>query len=85
MWGIWQQGEEVTLLLPEDIPPSLPPSLLTLSPQRWRGVKLWGRVIDWGEVGVVGGMTLPYTPCLNISTATSNCTLVPQEVLGEAL
>lgn len=83
MWGIWQQGDEVTLLMEEDDIYSFPNHIMSRLPQRWRATKLCGRVITFSETGVVTAMSRIETsiPTLNISTATTNCTLVPEELL----
>jgi len=83
MWGMWQFDNEVTLLLEEEDIDKFPPGSLTISPQRWRIVKLAGRPIAFDETGVVSMMskTIDGVASLNISTVTTNATLVPDEVL----
>lgn len=83
MWGLWQQGSEITLLMEEDDIYSFPSHLLTRSPQRWKVIKLCGRTIGFNETGIVSAMSRVETsiPSLNISTAMTNCTLVPEELL----
>lgn len=84
---MWQCGDELTFLLDESDVDSFPESALTVSPQRWRLIKLGGRLIEFDETGIVTAMSNidPSIPCLNISTATSNCTLVPEELLEQTL
>lgn len=83
MWGIWQQQGEITVLMEEDDIYSFPNHVLTRSPQRWKVIKLCGRPIAFNETGVVSAMSRVETsiPSLNISTTTTNCTLVPEELL----
>jgi hypothetical protein len=87
MWGLWQCENELTFLLDESDVDSFPEGALTVSPQRWRLVKLGGRMIEFHETGIVAAMSDidPSIPSLNISTVTSNCTLVPEELLERTL
>ena len=86
MWGFWRCQDEVTFLLPELDVPLFSEDALVVSPQRWCVVKLCGRAIDFDETGIVSAMScLESIPALNISTATTNCTLVPEEKLELAL
>lgn len=87
MWGLWRYCDgaesELTILLEEEDLSRFPMESLAISPQRWRVTKLAGRPIAFDETGVVSSMSKIETnvPSLNISTATTNCTLVPEEVL----
>lgn len=83
MWGMWRFGSEMTFLLEEEDLHRFPQGSLEVYPQRWRVVKLAGRPIAFDETGIVSSMSRIETsvPSLNISTATTNCTLVPEEVL----
>ena len=87
MWGIWQCGDEITLLLEESDTLLFPEGALQVSPQHWRIIKLSGRAIDFDETGIVSSMSQVESgiPALNISTATTNCTLVPEELLVTTL
>ena len=87
MWGLWQCENELTFLVDESDVDSFPEGSITVSPQRWRLIKLGGRQIGFHETGIVTAMSKidPSIPCLNISTATSNCTLVPEELLEQTL
>lgn len=87
MWGMWQCGDEITFLLEEDDVAQFPPGALQIVPQQWRVIKLSGRAIDFDETGVVSAMSQVDTgiPALNISTALTNCTLVPDELLSVTL
>ena len=87
MWGLWQCENELTFLVDESDVDSFPEGALIVSPQRWRLIKLGGRQIGFHETGIVTAMSKidPSIPCLNISTATSNCTLVPEELLEQTL
>jgi hypothetical protein len=87
MWGVWQSGEEITFLLEESDILEFPEGALTVSPQHWRVIKLSGRPIDFDETGVVCAMSQLESgmPALNISTAITNCTLVPEELLDQTL
>jgi hypothetical protein len=64
-----------------------PEGSLVVSPQPWRVIKLCGRAIAFDETGVVCAMSQVDSdvPTLNISTAITNCTLVPEERLDETL
>jgi hypothetical protein len=87
MWGLWQCENELTFLLDESDVDSFPEGSLTVSPQRWRLIKLGGRMIEFHETGIVSAMSKidSSIPSLNISTATTNCTLVPEELLEQTL
>ena len=87
MWGFWQCENELTFLLDESDVDSFPEGALTVSPQRWRLIKLGGREIEFHETGIVTAMSKidSSIPSLNISTATTNCTLVPEELLEQTL
>ena len=87
MWGFWQCENELTFLLDESDVDSFPEGALTVSPQRWRLIKLGGRMIEFDETGIVTAMSKidSSIPSLNISTATTNCTLVPEELLEQTL
>jgi hypothetical protein len=79
MWGMWQCENEITMLLDESDVEKFPEGSLIISPQRWRVIKLGGRAIEFDETGIVSAMSKidPNIPSLNISTSTTNCTLVP--------
>jgi hypothetical protein len=79
MWGMWQSEGEITMLLDESDVEKFPVGALTISPQRWRVIKLGGRAIEFDETGIVSAMSKidVNIPSLNISTSTTNCTLVP--------
>lgn len=84
MWGLWQQENEITFLLEERDVKLFPDNFLQTSPQEWRVVKLCGRPIAFDETGVVSAMSrinANIPSMLNISTATTNCTLVPDALL----
>ncbi len=85
MWGVWCYDEEVTFLIGENELDQFPLDDLDLSPQQWRVIKLCGRPIAFNETGVVCAMSRIDTniPSLNISTAITNCTLVPEELLEQ--
>jgi hypothetical protein len=90
MWGLWQCDSELTLLLEEADVESFPAGSLVVSPQRWKVIKLCGRAIEFDETGIVSAMTTTQIQegegvSLNISTATTNCTLVPVELLSATL
>jgi hypothetical protein len=87
MWGLWQCENELTFLLDESDVDSFPEGSLTVSPQRWRLIKLGGRMIEFHETGIVSAMSKidSSIPSLNISTASTNCTLVPEELLEQTL
>jgi hypothetical protein len=90
MWGLWQCDSELTLLLEEADVESFPAGSLVVSPQRWKVIKLCGRAIEFDETGIVSAMTTTQIQegegvSLNISTATTNCTLVPVELLSTTL
>jgi hypothetical protein len=87
LWGLWQCENELTFLLDESDADKFPEGALMLSPQRWKLIKLCGRAIDFDETGIVSAMSKidQDVPSLNISTATTNCTLVPEELLGQTL
>ena len=87
LWGIWRCENEVTLLLEESDVDRFPEGSLIVSPQPWRVIKLAGRAIDFDETGVVCAMSQVESdvPTLNISTALTNCTLVPEERLNQTL
>ena len=87
MWGLWRCENEVTLLLEEADVDRFPEGSLIVSPQSWRVIKLAGRPIDYDETGIVCAMSQIETdvPTLNISTAITNCTLVPNDRLDATL
>ena len=80
IWGLWQCENELTFLLDESDIDLFPEGALEISPQRWKLIKLCGRAIDFDETGIVSAMSKidVNVPSLNISTATTNCTLVPE-------
>jgi hypothetical protein len=83
MMGFWQREDELTFLIDEEDLDMFPEGALDVSPQRWRVIKLCGRAIEFDETGIVSAMSRieSTVQCLNISTATTNCTLVPEELL----
>lgn len=83
MWGMWHQNREITFLLDERDVELFPKDALVTTPQQWRVIKLCGRPIAFNETGVVSAMSKidANIASLNISTATTNCTLVPEELL----
>lgn len=87
IFGIWKCQDEYTLLLEENDVDLFPQDCLVISPQRWRVIKLCGRPIDFDETGIVSAMSEIDNSIvsLNMSTATTNCTLVPEELLEESL
>jgi hypothetical protein len=42
MWGLWQVDDEITLLLDENDVDLFPEEIMSISPQRWRVIKLSG-------------------------------------------
>ena len=61
---------------------------LIISPQHWKIIKLTGRSIEFDESGIISSMSYMEDhniSTLNISTATTNCTLVTEEELDSAL
>jgi hypothetical protein len=101
MWGVWYFNDEATFLIQENDLSAFPIQDSTnnnhsdnnnddgfvISPQQWKVVKLCGRPIEFNETGVVSAMSQIDTsiPSLNISTASTNCTLVPFDVLSTAV
>jgi hypothetical protein len=88
LWGVWYYHNEATFLFPENDYESFPKdNSLVVSPQTWKVIKLCGRPIAFHETGVVSAMSQvdSNTPSLNISTALTNCTLVPFDLLGETV
>jgi len=87
MFGIWKCQDEYTLLLEENDVALFPEDALIVSPQRWKVIKLCGRSIEFDETGIVSAMSKieHEVLALNISTATTNCTLVPEEQLENSL
>jgi hypothetical protein len=87
LWGVWTVHGETTLLLEEEDIDRMPEGSLVVSPQRWRTIKLSGPTIGFDEAGILHGMSdlPPEIPVLNISTVLTNCTLVPEENLDQAL
>lgn len=87
MWGMWNYDDELTILMEESDIEKFPSNALILSPQKWRVIKLCGRPIAFDETGIVSSMSKIETsiPSLNISTATTNCTLIPDELLDATL
>lgn len=83
MWGLWHHSHEITFLLDEKDVSLFPKDMLVTSPQQWRVIKLCGRPIAFNETGVVSAMSKvdASIPSLNISTVSTNCTLVPEELL----
>lgn len=84
LWGVWFYNDEATFLIHENDLTSFPLDSLILSPQQWKVIKLCGRPIAFNETGVVSAMSQidVNIPALNISTAITNCTLVPYELLS---
>lgn len=87
MWGLWKCQDELTLLLDEADFDRFPEGALDMTQQRWRVVKLCGRAIEFDETGIVSAMSKLDNdiPSLNISTSTTNCTLVPEELLEDTI
>lgn len=87
MFGIWRCDNEITLLLEESDMDRFPEGALVVSPQPWWIIKLSGRAIGYDETGIVSAMSQVESdvPTLNISTAITNCTLVPHERLEYTL
>ena len=74
-------------LLEENDVDKFPEGALVVSPQPWKAIKLSGRAIDYDETGIICAMSQSEAdvPTLNISTAISNITLVPEETLDTTL
>ena len=87
MIGVFRCDEEITLMISEDDVQSFPENSLLISPETWRSIKLCGRAIEFDETGIVSAMSRVESdiPTLNISTASTNCTLVPEYLLENAL
>ena len=87
MLGLWSCDDELTLLISEEDSKLFPPNSLIISPEKWKIIKLCGRAIEFDETGIVSAMSRVENdiPTLNISTASTNCTLVPEELVDEAL
>lgn len=97
LFGLWQCDEETTILVTEEDVKRFPENSLVMSPEKWKIIKLCGRPIGFDETGIVSSMSRVgegvgsdidmaiNIPPLNISTATTNCTLVPEGLLETAL
>ncbi len=87
MIGVFRCDDEITLMISEDDVKIFPENSLLISPEKWRSVKLCGRAIGFDETGIVSAMSRIENdiPTLNISTASTNCTLVPEDLLDTAL
>ena len=87
LWSFCQNGDEITLLLDENDIDQFPVGALQISPQHWKVIKLSGRAIEFDETGIVTAMSQieKGIPALNISTALTNCTLIPEELLCATL
>lgn len=85
--GIWQYKDEITLVMDESNMELFPDDTLEASPQKWKGIKLCGRPIGFDEFGFITGMSKVgvSSPSLNISTALTNITLVPEETLDSSI
>ena len=60
----------------------------TIDTQYWRAIRLCGRRFGFDETGVVSAMFAPYeegVPLLNLSTFSTNITLVEESELQRAL
>lgn len=88
LWGVCQCDDEVTLLLHHDDVKCFTEGSLIISPQHWKIIKLCGRKIAFDETGIVSAMSCMEeinVSTLNLSTAITNCALVPENELDSAL
>ena len=87
LWGLFRCDDEWTFLLSEEDISLFPEHSLTISPQCWKIIKLGGRQIHFNETGIVSAMSRMDidVSAVHISTASTNCTLVPEEDLQPAL
>mmetsp|Transcript_64797 Transcript_64797/g.193631 ORF Transcript_64797/g.193631 Transcript_64797/m.193631 type:complete len:415 (-) Transcript_64797:345-1589(-) len=88
-WSYTHVDDEVSLIIDEPSLADFPEeALVGGSSTRWRPLKLAGRTFAFNETGVVSAMFAPYedgVPLLNISTFSTNVTLVDESDLERAL
>jgi|TARA_B100000524_G_scaffold35019_2_gene17223 hypothetical protein len=87
-WSYTHTEGDISLIIDEDSLVDFPSEATTGSPSCWRAVKLCGRRFAFDETGVVSAMFAPYkerVPLLNISTFSTNVTMVEEMQLDTAL
>mmetsp|Transcript_32468 Transcript_32468/g.68291 ORF Transcript_32468/g.68291 Transcript_32468/m.68291 type:complete len:390 (-) Transcript_32468:558-1727(-) len=87
-WSYTHIECDVSLIIDEPSLCEFPDGAILGSPTFWRAVKLCGRDFAFDETGVVSAMFAPYkerVPLLNISTFSTNITLVEEKDLDRAL
>ena len=87
-WSYTLTDDEASLIVDEDSLASFPPEAIVGSSARWRPLRLCGRAFAFDETGVVSAMFAPFeegVPLLNISTFSTNVSLVEEAELERAL
>lgn len=86
-WSYTLSDDEISLILDERSLASFPEAAIVGTTTRWRPLRLSG-IFGFDEVGVVAKMFTPYEeglPLLNISTFSTNVSLVEETDLEHAL
>eukprot|EP00308_Calcidiscus_leptoporus_P016559 CAMPEP_0119354792 /NCGR_PEP_ID=MMETSP1334-20130426/3773_1 /TAXON_ID=127549 /ORGANISM="Calcidiscus leptoporus, Strain RCC1130" /LENGTH=394 /DNA_ID=CAMNT_0007368463 /DNA_START=118 /DNA_END=1302 /DNA_ORIENTATION=+ len=87
-WSYTHTDCDVSLIIDETSLRDFPEGAILGPPTRWRAVKLCGHQFAFDETGVVSAMFAPYKerlPLLNVSTFSTNVTLVEEKDLDRAL
>ncbi|CCI41929.1 unnamed protein product [Albugo candida] len=86
-WCYCETAEEISLVVDERSLLSFPQEAVVVAPDRWRAIKLCGRLYGFDETGVVAAMSGldSQTQVLNFSSFGSNVTMVLSEALDVSL
>ena len=87
-WSYTQSDDEISLIIDEKSLALFPEEAIVGSSTRWRPLRLCGKSFAFDETGVVSAMFAPYEegmPLLNISTFSTNISLVEEGDLERAL
>ena len=85
--GVWRR-RQISLIIDEDSLQLFPEDAIVGSSERWRPMRLCGKSFAFDVTGVVSAMFAPYEegmPLLNISTFSTNISLVEESDLERAL
>ncbi|RLN47089.1 hypothetical protein BBJ29_002508 [Phytophthora kernoviae] len=86
-WCCCDTVEEISVIMDERCLPSFEEESVIVSPDRWRAIKLSGRMYGFDETGVVAAMSgcSTNTQVLNVSCFGSNVAFVLDDMLDEAI
>mmetsp|Transcript_8171 Transcript_8171/g.24220 ORF Transcript_8171/g.24220 Transcript_8171/m.24220 type:complete len:139 (-) Transcript_8171:314-730(-) len=88
LWSYAHIDDDISLMVEEEALDDFPEGAIVGSYAQWRPLRLCGKAFGFDATGVVCAMYAPYEqglPLLNISTYSTNISLIEEEDLSRAI